>query len=91
MDGGKISSEKSHLQEHYRVKVSHKKPCKEYKSCNTEFDHCIKDFYIISAITYLGVLFSFAKDTSPMATQNGCASFSTEVYYSVPSFPLGCH
>ena len=37
---------KSHLQEHYRVKVNHKKPSKEHKSCNTEFDYYIKDFYI---------------------------------------------
>lgn len=40
---------------------------------------------------YFGILFSFAKDTSPMATLNGCTSFSRELYYSVTSFPLVCH
>lgn len=40
---------------------------------------------------YFCVLFSFAKDTSPVATQNGYTPLSREVCCCVTSFSLVCH
>lgn len=66
-----------------QTKVSHKKPSKEHKTCYPELDY-FKGFYIIrSAIIYFGGLFSFSRDTPPVATQNRCASFSRQGYYFI--------
>lgn len=67
MDKIKISLEKSYLEEHYREKVSHKKPSKEHKTYNTDFAD-FKDFYIIrSKIIYCSGLFTFPRDSPPVA------------------------
>lgn len=83
MDKIKIPLEKSHLEEHYKVKVSHKTPSKKHKTCNAEFDYC-KGFYIIrSTIISFGGLFSFSRDTPPVSTQDGSTSFSRQGYYFI--------